>query len=60
MKLTLTKKNYKNLSLQSHAINNKMTPQVGGGNGACSGGAGCHMDQQPEPGTGGGSVCITW
>ncbi|WP_157576702.1 hypothetical protein [Pseudoalteromonas rubra] len=57
MKLNLNKKNYKNLSQQPQSINNKMTPRIGGGQGACSGGAACHMDKQIN---GGGSVCITW
>ncbi|MCG7564281.1 hypothetical protein [Pseudoalteromonas sp. McH1-42] len=57
MKLNLNKKNYKSLSQQPQSINNKMTPRIGGGQGACSGGAACHMDKQIE---GGGSVCITW
>ncbi|ESP93429.1 MULTISPECIES: hypothetical protein [Pseudoalteromonas] len=60
MKLKIMKKKIKNLSETKNMLNKAMTPNVGGGRGACSGGPACIIDDQPSETVTSGGVPVTF
>ncbi|KZN48295.1 hypothetical protein [Pseudoalteromonas luteoviolacea] len=60
MKLIMKKKKIKNLSDSKNMLAKVMTPNVGGGNGACSGGPACIVDDQPSETVTSGGVPVTF